>query len=187
MLIHRGHDMTRSGYSLAAVIIGVLMLLIAGCGGEPKGTDWSFGQALVIRVTDLDRVAEVPFSEEDGHYVIRPTKQDWELAALKIEVRNRESSIVFLSLDEDAMKLRDKNRTEYLPINFREQRVEVPEALPEENAFAPFLWGEVELPNKCGQPPQNCELVGWVIFEVPKELDPDLVLWEAADTIFLRF
>jgi hypothetical protein len=182
--------MTRRGYSLPAVIIGVLMLLVAGCGGGPKGTEWSFGQALVLRVTDLDRVSEVQFSDGEGHYVIRPTQQDWELAALKIEVRNSESSVVFLSLDEDAMKLRGKDRTEYLPINFREQREEVPEALSDENKFAPFLWGEIELPNKCalaGQPLQNCELVGWVIFEVPKDMDPDLVLWEASDTIFLRF
>ena len=168
-------------------MIGVLTLLMAGCSDGSKGTDWSFGNALVIRVTDLQRTAEVQFSEGDSHYVIRPAQKDWELAAVKMEVRNRESSIVFLSIDEDAMKLRDKDRTEYFPIDFREQRAEVPDALPNENTFAPFLWGEVELPNKCGQSLQNCELTGWVIFEVPKELDPDLVLWEAADTIFLRF
>jgi hypothetical protein len=179
--------MTRCGYFLAVVIIGVLMLFVAGCGGGPKGTAWSFGQALVLRVTDLNRVAEVQFSDEEGHYVIRPTQQDWELAALKIEVMNKESSVVFLSLNEDALYLRDKDRTEYLPIDFREQREEVPEALSDENKFAPFLWGEIELPNKCGKPLENCQLVGWVIFEVPKDMDPDLVLWKASDTIFLRF
>ena len=179
--------MTRRRYSWIVAIIGVLTLLMVGCSGGSLGTDWSFGQALVIRVTDLDRTAEVQFSEGDSHYVIRPTQQDWELAVVKMEVRNRESSVVFLSIDEDAMKLRDRDRAEYFPIDFREQREEVPDALPDENAFAPFLWGEVELPNQCGQPLQNCELTGWVIFEVPKELDPDLVLWEAADTIFLRF
>jgi hypothetical protein len=77
----------------------------------------------------LNRVAEVQFSDGEGHYVIRPTQQDWELAALKIEVMNTESSVVFLPLNEDALYLRDKDRTEYLPIDFREQREKVPEAL----------------------------------------------------------
>lgn len=184
--------MRRRRYSLILAGVGVLALLAIGyltllSGGEPKGTEWSFGQSLVMRVTDLQRTEAIRFSERGGHYVVEPTQQGSELVAIQMELQNNESSVVFLSIDDDALKLRAKDRAEYFPVNFRQQAVEVSDALSSEDKFTPFLWGEVELPNKCGQPLQNCQLTGWVIFEIPKDIDLDLVLWEAADTIFLRF
>ena len=179
--------MTRRSYSLALVLLGLLLLLALGCSSEARGTDWYFGNVLVVRVTDLRQAEEVRFSDGDKHYVIRGSQEGRQLAALKVEVRNREANIVFLSIGKDSVTLRDKGDVGYKPIDYLELRTEVSETHPRENAFSPFLWGDIELPSRCGEPLQACQLAGWVIFEVPRDLKPDLVLWEAADTIYVRF
>ena len=168
-------------------LLATVLLLTAACSGTLRGTDWYRGQNLVTRVTDLQHTDEVGFAEGDKHYVIRPTQGDATLAVVKMEVRNVEGNIAFLSIREDSVTLRDKDQEDYTAINYLERREEVQETHPKENAFSPFLWGDVELPNKCGEPSQPCQLVGWLVFEVPNEVDPLLVLWEAADTIYVRF
>lgn len=173
-------------YFFLSVII-LLPLLSLACAGAPRGTEWSFGNSLIMRVTDLQKVKEIQFSEDGSSYMIQPSGKNLELAALKMEVRNSESSVVFLSIDAEAVKLRDKDGTEYQPIDFRARGIDNPNPSAEENKFTPFLWGDLELPNKCGEPLQNCQLTGWVIFEVPSDMNTDLVVWESPDTIFLRF
>jgi hypothetical protein len=175
-----------SKYFFLSIII-LLPLLSLACSGTPRGTGWSFGQSLIMRVTDLQRVEDIQFSEDESSYIIQPNGKGLELAALKLEIRNNESRVVFLSIDSEAIKLRDKDGTEYQPIDFRVRGLDNPNPSGEENKFAPFLWGDLELPNKCGEPLQNCQLVGWVVFEVPSTMNPDLVVWESPDTIFLRF
>ena len=175
-----------SKYFFLSIIISLLLLSLA-CSEGPRGTEWSFGNSLIMRVTDLQRVNEIQFSENESSYIIQPSGKNLELAALKMEIRNNESSVVFLSIDAEAVKLRDKDGTEYQPIGFRVRGLDNPNPSAEENKFIPFLWGDLELPNKCGEPLQNCQLVGWLVFEVPSTMKPDLVVWESPDTIFLRF
>ncbi len=180
----------------ALAFLGVLALLTVSCGGSPRGTDWYFGNALVVRVTAVQRTEEVRFTEGEVHFVIRPSQENTQLAAVKMEIRSREANIVFLSIGQESVSLRDQDDVSYQPIDFRERRevVEVKDEEEEryrkekrEDAFAPFLWGDVELPRKCGEPLLDCQLVGWVLFEVPKGIEAKLVLWEAADTIYVRF
>ena len=171
----------------AATVLGLVLLLTTACSGTPRGTDWYRGNNLVTRVTDLQHTDEVGFAEEGKHYVIRPTQENATLAVVKMEVRNVEGNIAFLSIREDSITLRDKDQEDYTAINYLERREEVQESHPKENAFSPFLWGDIELPGECGEPLQPCQLVGWLVFEVPNEVDPLLVLWEAADTIYVRF
>ena len=173
---------------LALALLGVLTALMASCSSTARGTGWHFGDALVIRVTDLRQMEDVRFTDSDGkHYVIRPIEEDKQLAAVKLEVRTLETNVVYLSISRDSVTLRDGDSVEYPAIDFRERREEVPETHSRENAFSPFIWGDVELPSKCGEPVQACELVGWMLFEVPRDMEPDLVLWDATDTVYVRF
>ena len=178
----------RTSLPTLALLATVLLLTLA-CSGTPRGTGWYRGANLVMRVTDLQRVDEIrfQFSDDNKHYVIRPKEEGKVLAAVKMELQNSEGNIAFLSIHEGSVTLRGKDQEDYTAINYLERREEVQESHPEENAFAPFIWGDVELPGKCGEPLQTCQLVGWLIFEVPDGLDPLLVLWEAADTIYIRF
>lgn len=89
--------------------------------------------------------------------------------------------------------LRDENSVDYLPIDPLKERREVSQADPadpQENRFVPFIWGNVELPETIqmqegGELPAH--LVGWLLYEVPRDLQIDRVMWEAADSIWLRF
>ena len=66
-------------------------------------------------------------------------------------------------------------------------RQEVAETGPDEDDVVPFIWGSVELPPKCGEPVMDCQLVGWMIFEVPLNTEYYQLIWEAADIIYLEF
>ena len=176
----------RTSLPTLALLVTVLLLTLA-CSGTPRGTEWYRGSNLVMRVTDLQHVEEVRFASGDKHYVIRPSEEGRVLATVKMELQNSEGNIAFLSIREGSVTLRDKDQEDYTAINYLERQVEVQESHPKENAFSPFIWGDVELPGRCGEPLQTCQLVGWLIFEVPEGLDPLLVLWEAADTIYIRF
>ena len=179
--------MASRSYPLGLSLLGILLLLILACSSDPRGTDWYFGNTLITRVTDVRRAEEVRFTDEDKHYVIRPIQEGRQLAVVKMEVRTQEANVVFLSIGKESITLRDEDDLEYQLIDFVERREEVSETHPRENVFSPFLWGDVELPSRCGQPVEPCQLVGWVIFEVPRDINTKLVLWEAADTIYVRF
>ena len=171
--------------------LGVLLLVTISCSGDPKGTDWYYGNTLISRVTDLRFAEEVGFLDADLHYVIRPNDEERVLAAVKMEVRARDVNVVYLSINEDAVTLRDTDEVEYTPINYLERREEVSNSHDREGVFSPFLWGDIELPSKCADAKTNalmeCQLVGWFLFEVPRDFKAKLVLWEAADTIYIRF
>ena len=97
--------------------LSILLLVAISCSGDPKGTDWYYGNTLISRVTDLRFAEEVGFLDADLHYVIRPNDEERVLAAVKMEVRARDVNVVYLSINEDAVTLRDTDEVEYTPIN----------------------------------------------------------------------
>ena len=58
---------------------------------------------------------------------------------------------------------------------------------PGEDTIIPFIWDDVELPMTCGEPEMSCELTGWMLFEVPRDIKFYQLIWDAADTIYMRF
>ncbi len=146
---------------------------------------------------------------EDKHYVVRPSQEGRMIAAAHLEMRNRQANIVFLSIDAQSARLRDAEFFDYRPLNPFQDRTEVDRApssdgspLPVPYVFigdesapdpkARLLWGDgspnapaVELHKNCGQ--DACQLVGWMFFEVPSDIEYYQFIWETADTIFLRF
>ena len=128
---------------------------------------------------------------DDKPYVIRPSQEGRMIAAARVEMRNSQANVVFLSIDAQSARLRDGEFFDYRPLNPFQDRSEVAEALPSDGNLLPFLWGDgidspaVELHQKCGD--IDCELVGWMFFEVPSEIEYHQFIWETADTIFMRF
>lgn len=130
---------------------------------------------------------------EDNHYVIRPSQEGRTIAAARLELRNRQANVVFLSIDAQSARLRDGEFFDYRPLDPFQDRSEVAEALPSDGTLLPFLWGDgspnappVDLHKNCGEN-LNCQLVGWMFFEVPSEIEYYQFIWESADTIFMRF
>lgn len=171
-----------------AALAGMAILALPACSGSSSGTDWFFGDSLAIRVKEMRLAEEVRYTDEEGkHYLIRPSQEGRSLAAARLEIRNREANLVYLSVTKDSVRLRDDKYLDYLSIDPLQERRETAETGPRENTLIPFIWGQVELPPKCGEPQMPCELTGWMLFEVPSNIKFYQLIWEATDTIYLRF
>lgn len=178
---------------LTAVVAMTLFVVAAGCSRSPSATDWFFGNALVIRVKQVRLVEEVRYTgqvgtaDEGKHFVIRPSEKGRMLAAANLEVRNREAQVIYLSVAKEAVQLRDDQFLDYQAIDPFQGREEVSGEGAGENSLLPFIWGDVEMPSKCGEQNQSCQLVGWVLFDVPRNIKFYQLIWDTADTIYLRF
>lgn len=171
-----------------ATLAGMAILALSACNATSSGTDWFFGDSLAMRVKEIRLVEEVRYMSEEGkHYLIRPSQEGRTLAAARLEIRNREANLVYLSVTKDSVRLRDDKYLDYRSIDPLQERQETAETGPRENTLIPFIWGQVELPPKCGEPQMPCELTGWMLFEVPRGIKFYQLIWEATDTIYLSF
>ena len=173
-------------YRVMKTVLALMCIATLGCSSTSIATDWHFGEALAIRVKEVRLVDEVSYSFEEEHFRINSTQDGYKIAAALIEMRSRGANIVYLSVKKDTVRLRDGTFVDYSPIDPFEDRIKVSEISSMENAIIPFVWGEVALPQKCGDL-EFCELMGWVLFEVPAEIEFHQLIWDTADTIFLRF
>ena len=169
-----------------ATILGIVAIAMSACSSTSTATDWHIGEALTIRVKEIRLAKDVRYSFEGKHYLIQPTQEGWTMAVALLELRSRGANVAYLSVNKDAVRLRDDEFLDYPAIDPFKERSEVDEAGPGEDTVVPFIWGDVALPQRCGEP-EFCELKGWVLFEVPSDIKFNQLIWETADTIFLRF
>ncbi len=172
--------------ALAIIPLAILLMALSACSATATATDWFFGNTLAIRTKEIRLAEEVRYSDGGKHYVVRPKDSTRTLAVAYLEVRNRQANVVIMSINKDTVRLRDTKYLDYTPIDPLQDRAEVPEAGPREDTMAPFLWGNVSLPQQCGDQPY-CELKGWVIFEVPRDIKFYQLVWDTGDTIYLYF
>jgi hypothetical protein len=180
--------------SVTIAVAGIAIAAISACSGTPTATEWTFGDSLAMRVREVRLVDEMGYALGDGHYVVEPRGDDRVLAAALLQIRNRQTNVTYLAVDSDSFNLVDGNGLAHRPVDPFQQAREVLEAVAGENAMAPFIWADgselapvVELRAECGGDGVGCELIGWVFFEVPPGIEFDQLVWEAADTIHLRF
>jgi len=179
--------MIRRPLLISVILVGLVTMVFTACSATSTATDWTFATSLVVRVKEIRLTEEVRYSSDDGkHYVVKPSQENRTLAAAFVEVRTREANVVYLSVNKDTIRLRDGKYLDYRAIDPFQERSEVAEAEPGENALVPFVWGEVSLPNQCGSTPY-CELKGWVLFEVPRDIKFHQLIWDTGDTVYLVF
>lgn len=186
--------MNRVPKLVVSAVAGIALAAISACSGAPNATDWYFGDSLAMRVKEVRLVDQIGYALGDGHYVVEPRGDGRLLAAALLQIRNRQTNVVILSVNQDSFSLVDSNDLAFRPVDPFQQAREVPEAVAGENAMAPFIWADgsefapvVELRAECGGDGVGCELIGWVFFEVPPGIEFKQLIWEAADTIHLRF
>ena len=170
----------------AAILAGLVTLVLTACGATSTATDWTFGKSLAVRVKEIRLTEEVRYSFEGKHYVVKPSQADRTLAAAYVELRTREANVVYLSVNKDTIRLRDEKYLDYRSTDPFQERAEVADTAPREDALVPFIWGDVSLPKQCGNTPY-CELKGWVLFEVPRDIKFYQLIWDTGDTIYLYF
>lgn len=171
------------------VITGITSLILMGCSTTTTATDWFVGDTLVLRVKEMRLVEEIRYSIEGEHYLIRPSREGRRLAAAHLEIQNSKATIAYFSVGKNSARLRDDSFLDYRVLAPFEEREKVEEARPGEDTILPFIWGDVALPSKCGEPglESRCELDGWILFEVPSDIKFYQLIWEAGDAVYLRF
>jgi hypothetical protein len=171
---------------VARIVLALVGVAMLACSSSSIATDWHFGEALAIRVKEVRLVDHVSYSFEEEHYRIEPTQGGYKIAAALIEMRSRDATVAYLSVNKGTVRLRDSTFVDYSPIDPFEDRTKVSEDSSLENTIIPFVWGEIALPQKCGDL-EFCEIMGWILFEVPDETGLHQLIWDTGDTIFLRF
>lgn len=135
------------------------------------------GDTLIISIEDIQRLQEMRYQGADGtHYVIAPSTEDNELVAVQVNVQNPEAEPFSLTVGEDTAELRGFGANEAyraLGVTLQNERnvVEVDDSHPSENLFTPLLAGQVDLPG-------DHSVIGWVLFEAPKDLQLREMTWE---------
>ena len=168
----------KEGRVLLSILAGAVLLGVA-CG-TPSAANFFSGRTLTLRAIEWKSVPEVRYAVGDSHYYVQPKNKGNTLIVINLQVINFESNRVILTVDKSAMRLRDDQAEEHRPVDPLEERVEVAAEGPREGEFTPFIWGDLELSEKF-------EVIGWVIFEVPRGAKPRELIWDAADTIYLKF
>ena len=162
--------------TMLAGTIGLTLLLATACISTTDRGEWARGNVLQINVSNVQRVPEVAYTVEGQHYAIRPQSPDNTLVVAKVLLRNNKSAQVSLFVNHDAAFLANRRLDRHGLIDPYVQRQVLDEPPADGARFLPLLWGVVNVP-------QNFQVEGWVVFEIPKDFTIYQFNWEQADTI----
>jgi hypothetical protein len=158
--------------------MGLTLLLSTACISTEDRGEWSRGNVLQINVSNVQRVPEVAYTVDGQHFAIRPRDPENTLVVAKVLLRNNKSAQVSLFIDHKAAFLANRRLERHGLVDPYIQRQPLDQP-PEDGArFLPLLWGVVEVP-------QNFQIEGWVVFEIPQEFTVYQFNWEQADTIYV--
>ncbi len=166
-----------------AVVLISMMTIFEQDGGDPL---YVAGRTLWIR-------AEIPKTQQFIIYKgadTQGTLYNWalvpddesenELAFVHVTIHNQTSGSVRMVVDEEAATLLDTNNRAYTPINTID-RAYTAEFSEKYNVpgFQP-MWGSIELNEKQ-------QVVGMLVFEVPKNSGFKELRWSASDTASIKY
>lgn len=175
-----GAGKTPTRYFAILALLLIVVPALAGCGGEPERLSGR-GRSLEVHTTQPLIVDKLAFTDNAGqHLVIRPRASNRQLVLLNIAVINRTSLVTPLLIDTEAAQLGDRRGERIDALNPFEAAKVVEAADPEENMYAPFLWGDVQLD-------RDFQVDGWMVFDVPKGLILGSLWWDEVDSIIVDF
>ena len=155
-----------------AVVAGIAM----ACGGDPEFRS-ARGRAIELHVRDPVIAERVAFSDDEGkHLVLRSRASNRQLAVVEVTVVNRTSIVTPLLVDSDAAQLGDRRGERVNALDPFANASVGESAGPDENRFAPLLWGPVDLE-------RNFQVGGWMVFDVPKGLTLGSLWWNEIEQI----
>lgn len=132
-----------------------------------------------MNISDLQVVDGVIYQDVDSEfYNVGPAMEGHHFIAGRVTIWNTRSGILSLNIDEDSGLLEGMEREQGLPIDPYERRVHLAEPPAALSPHLPFLWGPSELP-------QDFNISGWMVFEVPDGMEIRHLKWEQVDS--LRF
>jgi hypothetical protein len=166
---------------LVLVVTMLTLLLVAACSDDADGFDGVTlaGRGLTMNISDVQQVDELNYRDTDGlYYSVGPPADGHELVAARVTIWNTRSGRLSLFVDEKSALLESIDREKAFPINPYEQRQLLSSDPADTARFTPFLWGPSDLP-------QDFNITGWMVFEVPEDIKFEVFEWEQVD--FLTF
>ena len=171
-------------YRRALAILPLLALFVAllGCGGGDPDLVAVVGRNLEIHLKPPVIVEKVALTDFQGRSrVIRPRASNRQLAVVDVALINRTSTFFNLLVDTDAAQIGDRRGERINALDpFGEQARAVETPGLDENLYAPFLWGELEIP-------RGFQISGSMVFDVPKGLRLGSLWWNEVDIIVLDY
>ena len=185
-------------YAVILFIFSALLLATACSEVSPALSRYYDGRILTVSVREMKTVSELRYTYTDAergqlHFLVTPSSADMELAMLRISVGNHKATSAVVNIDEQAAQLLDFANGRYFPVNVFavQQEVGPPENPADEEKVPEFLllWnGEQEDGTRQAfNLLQNTSLVGWMLFEVPKDARLRELRWRAGDSLTIQF
>lgn len=172
--IHRGGSVV-----VPFAVLAVLVVAMA-CGGDPSIPSVG-GRVIEVHATIPVIAERVAFSDQEGrHRVIRSRASNRQLAVVEVTVVNRTSVVTPLLVDPDAVQLGDRRGERINALDLLASAAVVDSTSPDENKYAPLLWGQVLLE-------RNFQATGWVVFDVPKGLTLGSLWWNEVEDIVVDY
>lgn len=163
---------------LVLVTVMLTLLLVAACSDDFDGVTLA-GRGLTMNISDVQQVDVLNYRDTDGlYYSVGPPANGHELVAARVTIWNTRSGRLSLFVDEKSALLESIGREKAFPINPYEQRQPLSSDPADTGRFTPFLWGPSDLP-------QDFNITGWMVFEVPEDTKFEVFEWEQVD--FLTF
>ncbi len=182
-----------------AIFPVLIFLLILGLGActdiSPVFGQYHRGRILDLNVVTIERVDELRYATLDAaqvehHWRISPSAEDLELLLVRLKVENHTATSAIVSIDEQAVELRDFFRGKYFPIdvNQRVEEVSAPSNPSDERPIV-FLWNATQADGstEAFQLLRDFGLDGWLVFEAPKDTEMRDLRWRAGDTLTIEF
>ena len=162
-----------------ALLTALAAILTATCGEEQLTSVTLAGRGLTMNVGDLQVVDGLIYQATDGDYFnVGPAQPGHHFVVARVTIWNNRSGLLSLNIDEETGTLEGTDREKALPVNPYERRVKLAAPPAALSPHLPFLWGPSALP-------QDFNITGWMVFEVPDEAEIVQLRWEQVDS--LRF
>ena len=161
------------------LLAAMAALLAAACGDDQPASVTLGGRGITMNVADLKEVGGVIYQDTDGEYYnVGPALDGHHFVVARVTIWNVRSGILSINISEESGLLEGTEREQALPVDPYERRVKLDEPPAALSEHLPFLWGPSDLP-------QDFNITGWMVFEVPDGAEIMRLKWEQVDT--LRF
>ena len=164
---------------LIALVTVLAAMLTTACGDDPLTSITLAGRGLTMNVSELQVVDGVIYQDVDSEfYSVGPAMEGHDLIVARVTIWNTRSGLLSLNIDEDSGRLDGTDGEQSFPVDPYERRVKLDAPPAALSPHLPFLWGPSELP-------QDFNISGWMVFELPVGTEIAQLRWEQVDA--LRF
>ncbi len=190
------------------LFFSLTLLAVVGCADvSPAIGKYYTGRTLHVSVVAMERAPELIYTlprggEAPTYYRIAPEEESQELLMMRVKVENHKATSAIVDIDQGAAEVRDFFHDKYFPIDVKERPEEIgtPENVAEQRvAKCPisdqqprnlcFLWNTSynDGTTKAFELLQGFGVDGWLIFEVPKDVEIRELRWRAGDGLTIEF